>query len=63
MIAEMLAVQYFAVLLQVAEKTVYTIAQKAELQVRASWRFLRTDIATWIREKTAARRDQGGNDE
>jgi len=46
-------------LLKVAEKTVYTMAQKGEIpafKVRGQWRFKREDIDAWIEaQKTAAR--------
>jgi excisionase family DNA binding protein len=63
---EILTVQEVAALLKVADKTVYTMAQKAEIpafKVRGQWRFRRTDIDTWIQEQTAARRDEGGTHE
>ncbi len=53
-------------LLKVAEKTVYTMAQKGELpafKVRGQWRFKRDDIDAWIeRQKAAAARDDEGRD-
>ncbi len=63
---EILTVQEVAALLKVADKTVYTMAQKGEIpcfKVRGQWRFRRADIDTWIQEQTAARRDDGGADE
>jgi excisionase family DNA binding protein len=42
-------------LLKVAEKTVYTMAQKGELpafKVGGQWRFRRTDLDAWIDAKT-----------
>lgn len=48
-----------AQLLKVAEKTVYTMAQKGEIpafKVRGQWRFQRTDIEQWIEvQKMAAK--------
>jgi excisionase family DNA binding protein len=48
-----------AKLLKVAEKTVYTMAQKGQLpafKVRGQWRFKRVDIDNWIDlQKKAAR--------
>ena len=45
-------------LLKVADKTVYTMAQKGELpafKVRGQWRFKRDDLDAWIeRQKDAA---------
>lgn len=48
---EILTVAEVALLLKVAEKTVYTMAQKSELpcfKVRGQWRFRREDIDGWI---------------
>lgn len=48
---EILTVAEVAVLLKVAEKTVYTMAQKSELpcfKVRGQWRFRRQDLDSWI---------------
>lgn len=52
---EILTLPEVAQLLKVAEKTVYTMAQKAELpafKVGGQWRFRRTDLDTWIDAKT-----------
>ena len=51
---EILTVGEVAQLLKVAEKTVYTMAQGAELpgfKVRGQWRFRRRDIDEWIAEQ------------
>jgi excisionase family DNA binding protein len=48
---EILTLVEVAQLLKVAEKTVYTMAQNAELpcfKVRGQWRFRRDDIDAWI---------------
>ena len=48
---EILTVPEVAELLKVAEKTVYTMAQKAQLpafKVRGQWRFRRVDLDAWI---------------
>lgn len=48
-------------LLKVAEKTVYTMAQRHELpafKVRGQWRFKQTDLDLWIEERKAAARDE-----
>ena len=61
---EILTVQEVAALLKVADKTVYTMAQKGEIpafKVRGQWRFRRTDIDTWIEQQTSARREDGGH--
>ena len=52
---EILTVSEVAGLLKVAEKTVYTMAQQAELpafKVRGQWRVRRTDLDAWIDAKT-----------
>ena len=46
-----------AILLKVAEKTVYTMARNGQLpafKVRGQWRFKRDDIDRWIDEQTAS---------
>jgi excisionase family DNA binding protein len=46
-----------AVLLKVAEKTVYTMARKGQIpafKVRGQWRFKLDDIDRWIDEQKAA---------
>jgi excisionase family DNA binding protein len=46
-----------AVLLKVAEKTVYTMARKGQIpafKVRGQWRFKHDDIDRWIDEQTAS---------
>ena len=46
-----------AVLLKVAEKTVYTMAQKGQIpafKVRGQWRFKHDDLDAWIDEQKAA---------
>jgi excisionase family DNA binding protein len=46
-----------AVLLKVAEKTVYTMAQSGQIpafKVRGQWRFKHEDIERWIDEQKAA---------
>ena len=48
---EILTVAEVAVLLKVAEKTVYTMAQNSELpcfKVRGQWRFRRQDLDSWM---------------
>jgi excisionase family DNA binding protein len=48
---EILTVADVATLLKVAEKTVYTMAQKSELpcfKVRGQWRFRRQDLYSWM---------------
>ena len=60
---EILTVLEVAALLKVADKTVYTMAQKGEIpafKVRGQWRFRRADIDAWIQEQTTSRREDGG---
>lgn len=56
---EILTLPEVAQLLKVAEKTVYTMAQKGEIpafKVRGQWRFKRDDIDAWIeRQKLEAK--------
>lgn len=52
---EILTVPEVANLLKVAEKTVYTMAQRGEIprfKVRGQWRFRRSDIDAWIEAQT-----------
>lgn len=52
---EILTLPEVAQLLRIAEKTVYTMAQKGELpafKVGVQWRFRRTDLNAWIDAKT-----------
>lgn len=46
-------------LLKVAEKTVYTMAQRGQLpafKVRGQWRFKQSDLDQWIEEQKALAR-------
>ena len=59
---EILTLPEVAQLLKVAEKTVYTMAQKGALpafKVGGQWRFKRDDIDAWIERQKAALRDPG----
>jgi excisionase family DNA binding protein len=52
-----------AVLLKVAEKTVYTMARKGQIpafKVRGQWRFKYDDIEQWIDGQKAAVRGHAG---
>jgi excisionase family DNA binding protein len=52
-----------AVLLKVAEKTVYTMARKGQIPAfkdRGQWRFKRDDIDRWIDEQKAAVKEHAG---
>lgn len=58
---EILTLPEVAQLLKVAEKTVYTMAQKGEIpafKVRGQWRFKREDIDGWIEAQKAARTEE-----
>lgn len=61
---EILTLSEVAILLKVAEKTVYTMAQKAQLpafKVRGQWRFKRVDLDRWIDQQKAASSNEGGS--
>lgn len=52
-------------LLKVAEKTIYTMAQKGEVpafKVRGQWRFKSADLDRWIEMQKAAVCDQKGGE-
>ena len=54
---EILTLPEVARLLKIADKTVYTMAQKGELpafKVRGQWRFKREDIDSWIEQRKHA---------
>ena len=54
-----------AALLKVAEKTVFTMAQKGQIpafKVRGQWRFKHDDIDLWIDEQKAALKDNAAKD-
>ncbi len=59
---EILTLPEVAQLLKVAEKTVYSMAQKGQLpafKVGGQWRFKRADLDQWIElQKAAARSDE-----
>ena len=62
---EILTLTEVAQLLKVADKTVYTMAQNAEIpafKVRGQWRSKRADIDRWIEERKAASRDDEAGD-
>ncbi len=59
---EILTLPEVAMLLKVAEKTVYTMAQKAQFpafKVGGQWRFKRVDIDRWIEQQKAEARKEG----
>jgi len=54
---EILTLADVARLLKVADKTVYTMAQNAQIpafKVRGQWRFKRTDLDRWIEQQKKA---------
>ena len=54
---EILTLPEIAQLLKVAEKTVYTMAQRGEIpafKVRGQWRFKLSDLEQWIEDQKAA---------
>lgn len=51
---EIITIRDVAALLNIGEKTAYTMAQSSDLpsfKARAQWRFCRTDPDVWIREQ------------
>lgn len=57
---EILTLPEVAQLLKVAEKTVYSMAQKGQLpafKVGGQWRFKRADLDKWIEDQKAVSRD------
>ncbi|WP_437318697.1 helix-turn-helix domain-containing protein [Sorangium sp. So ce385] len=63
---EILTLPGIAQLLKVAEKSVYTMAQKGELpafKVRGQWPFKRDDIDAWIEQQKVALRPEHGRDD
>lgn len=62
---EILTLPDVAQLLKVAEKTVYTMAQRGELpafKVRGQWRFKRADLDQWIEYQKVSSRNGDRND-
>jgi excisionase family DNA binding protein len=62
MVDAILTLAELAQLLRVAEKTVYTMAQRGEVpafKVRGQWRFKRVDIDRWIEQQKEASREEG----
>lgn len=61
---EILTLPEVALLLKVAEKTIYTMAQKGEVpafKVRGQWCFKSTDLDQWIeQQKVASTPDRKG---
>ena len=54
-----------AILLKVAEKTVYTMAQTGQIpafKVRGQWRFKHDDIDQWINEQKAVVKGNAAKD-
>ena len=64
MLDEILTLPEVATLLKVAEKTVYTMAQRAQLpafKVGGQWRFKRVDLDRWIEQQKAASHKERGS--
>lgn len=58
--SQVLKIRDVAALLKVGEKTVYSMAQSAELpafKVRGQWRFSRKDIEEWIEKQKNTSQD------
>ena len=56
--SQALTVHDVALLLNVTEKTIYRLAQRAELpgfKVAGAWRFLKSDILTWVEQQKQGR--------
>lgn len=65
MTGSILTLPEVAVMLKVAEKTVYTMAQKGQIpafKVRGQWRFKQDDIDRWIDEQKAVVRGNAAKD-
>ena len=61
---EILTLPEVAQLFKVAEKTVYTMAQKSHFRafkVGGQWPFQRADIDRWIEQQKANTRNEGRN--
>lgn len=57
---EILTLAEVAQMLKVADKTVYTMAQRGEVpafKVRGQWRFKRDDLDQWIEQQKLSQRD------
>lgn len=53
-----LTVHDVALLLNVTDKTIYRLAQRSDLpgfKVAGAWRFLKSDIVTWVEQKKQGR--------
>ncbi len=62
---EILTLAEVAQLLKVADKTVYTMAQRGEVpafKVRGQWRFKRDDLDQWIEQQKLSQSDHGKPD-
>jgi len=62
--ADILTIPEVAELLRVAEKTVYTLAQRGEIpafKVGGQWRFSRSAIQSWIDNRTRAGQPGGAD--
>ena len=62
---EILTLAEVAQLLKVADKTVYTMAQRGEVpafKVRGQWRFRRDDLDQWTEQQKLSQRDHDKSD-
>lgn len=60
-----LTIKEIASLLKLAEKTVYSMAQRGELpafKVRGQWRVRKADFETWIESQSKRRRSEENGD-
>ena len=65
MTGSILTLPEVAIMLKVAEKTVYTMAQKGQIpafKVRGQWRFKQDDIDRWIDEQKAVVKGNAAKD-
>ncbi len=59
---EILTIQEVAALMKIADKTVYTMAQRGEIpafKVRGQWRVRRDDLDGWMKEQVSGARASG----
>lgn len=57
---EVLTIKEVVALLKLAEKTIYTMAQKGEFpafKIRGQWRFRRVDLDQWSEDRKVGTRD------
>ncbi len=59
---EILTIRDVAALLKLADKTVYSMAQRGELpafKVRGQWRIRRVDLDRWVEQQLGEQREGG----